>query len=72
MVSARSPDGSVLRIGHPDTNVGRLLARVMTELHQLYTIGFMPVTRDGQTHTLDVLALPPDLTVRARRAFIAQ
>jgi len=48
------------------------MARVMTELHQLYTIGFMPVTRDGKTHTLDVQALPPDLTVRARRAFIAQ
>lgn len=72
VVSARSPDGSVLPDRSPDSNFGRLLSRVMTELHQLYTIGFIPVTRDGKTHTLDVQALPPDLTVRARRAFIAR
>jgi VWFA-related protein len=46
-------------------------ARVADELHHQYALGFTPEKLDGKMHDLTVRALQPDLTVRARKRYLA-
>jgi VWFA-related protein len=45
--------------------------RVADELHQQYVLGFTPAVLDGKVHALDVRVLKPQLTVRARKSYLA-
>jgi VWFA-related protein len=54
-----------------NADLAATFGRVVEELHHQYTIGFVPVAFDGRTHALDVRALRPGLTVRARRSYVA-
>lgn len=45
--------------------------RVAQELHSQYLIGFAAPELDGQLHTLEVRVKRPDVTVRARRTYLA-
>jgi VWFA-related protein len=47
-------------------------ARVANELHHQYLIGFTAGTLDGELHRLDVRVRPSNLTVRARRTYLAE
>jgi len=44
---------------------------VVDELHHQYAIGFVPVVRDGKTHTLAIKIAGRGLTVRARNSYVA-
>ena len=44
---------------------------VADELHQQYLIGFSPARLDGRVHRLDVKVKRPDVTVRARKMYVA-
>jgi VWFA-related protein len=46
-------------------------ARVADELHHQYSLGFTPEKLDGKMHDLTVRASRPDLTVRARKRYLA-
>jgi VWFA-related protein len=45
--------------------------RVADELHRQYALGFTPAVLDGKLHTLTVRVAKPDLTVRARKSYLA-
>jgi VWFA-related protein len=45
--------------------------RVAEELHHQYLLGFAPTVLDGKTHRIDVRATGADLTVRARKSYLA-
>ena len=45
--------------------------RVADELHRQYVMGFTPETLDGTVHALDVRVKVPDMTVQARRSYLA-
>ena len=45
--------------------------RVADELHQQYLLGFAPAVLDGKTHRLSVRVRNRDLTVRARKNYVA-
>ena len=45
--------------------------RVAEELHHQYALGFTPTVLDGKMHTLQVRVAPPNMTVRARRSYLA-
>jgi VWFA-related protein len=46
-------------------------ARVAEELHHQYALGFAPEKLDGKMHDLTVRASQPELTVRARKRYLA-
>jgi hypothetical protein len=46
-------------------------ARVATELHQQYLLGFTPATLDGRLHALEVRVRKSGVTVRARKSYLA-
>jgi len=45
--------------------------RVADELHHQYLLGFAPALLDGKTHRIDVRIAGPDMTVRARKTYLA-
>jgi VWFA-related protein len=45
--------------------------RVAEELHHQYALGFTPTVLDGKMHTLQVRVASPNMTVRARRSYLA-
>ncbi|MGB2715465.1 MAG: VWA domain-containing protein [Vicinamibacterales bacterium] len=47
-------------------------AKVADELHRQYALGFEPSKLDGKNHRLEVKVKRPDLTVRARRGYLAE
>jgi Ca-activated chloride channel family protein len=47
-------------------------ARVADELHHQYLLGFAPKKLDDKEHKLQVKVSRPDLTVRARRSYVAR
>jgi VWFA-related protein len=47
-------------------------ARIADELHQQYLIAYTVPESDGRTHTIDVRAKPRNLTVRARKTYLAK
>ncbi|HXI31583.1 MAG TPA: VWA domain-containing protein [Vicinamibacterales bacterium] len=46
-------------------------ARVADELHHQYALGFAPEKLDGKMHEIAVKASKPELTVRARKRYLA-
>ena len=48
-----------------------LLARSISRLHELYTIGFPPVALDGRSHDLVVRVKRPGAKVRAKAGYVA-
>ena len=46
-------------------------ARVADELHRQYALGFTPERLDGKMHDLTVRIARPDVTVRARKRYLA-
>ena len=56
---------------HTTDELGRTFARVADELHRQYLLGFAPAEFDGTVHTLEVRLRDPNLTVRARRSYLA-
>ena len=56
---------------HTTEALGETFARVADELHRQYLLGFTPVNLDGKLHTLEVRMRDPNLTVRARRTYMA-
>ena len=53
------------------TELNSTFTRVADELHRQYLIGISPATTDGKTHTLEVRAKVPGMTVRARKSYLA-
>jgi len=47
-------------------------ARVADELHHQYLLGFTPAKLDDKEHKIEVKALRPDVTVRARKSYVAR
>ena len=52
-------------------DLGPTFTRVAQELHSQYVLGFVPPTRDGQLHEIDVRVKRRGTTARARRSYIA-
>ena len=56
----------------PKADLGQTFARVADELHHQYLIGFVPAKLDDKEHKLEVKISHPDMTVRARRSYVAR
>jgi hypothetical protein len=54
----------------PAPQLGSLLSRVVTELHQSYMLGFSTTKSDGQVHKLEVKVSRPGLHTQTRKAYI--
>jgi Ca-activated chloride channel family protein len=52
-------------------DLGPTFTRVAQELHSQYVLGFVPPTRDGQVHEIDVRVQRRGTTARARRSYLA-
>jgi VWFA-related protein len=52
-------------------DVARFLVRAVSRLHELYTLGFPPVARDGRMHGIAVRVKRAGVTVRARAGYVA-
>lgn len=52
-------------------NLSDVFATVADELHQQYLIGFRVPDADGKVHRLEISVSDPNLTVRARRSYLA-
>jgi len=53
------------------SDLATTFARVADELHHQYLMAFTATSKDGTLHRLDVKVKRPDVTVRARRGYIA-
>ncbi len=53
-------------------DLGATFKRVADELHHQYALGFTPTLLDGKMHTLTVRVPDPQMTVRARRSYLAE
>ncbi len=67
---ATATGGGYYEISSP-RELPRTFARVADELHHQYALGFTPVALDGKLHALTVRTLKPQLTVHARRSYLA-
>ena len=52
-------------------DLGPTFTRVAQELHSQYVLGFVPPTRDGELHEIDIRVQRRGTTARARRSYIA-
>ena len=52
-------------------NLAETFKRVVDELHHQYALAFTPQNLDGKMHTLAVHVTQPNLTVRARKSYLA-
>ena len=52
-------------------DLGPTFTRVAQELHSQYVLGFVPLTRDGEVHEIDIRVQRRGTTARARRSYIA-
>ena len=52
-------------------DLGPTFTRVAQELHSQYVLGFVPSTRDGEVHEIDIRVQRRGTTARARRSYIA-
>ena len=76
-----SPDGDLKKIAQHTgggyfeltraTELNSTFTRVADELHRQYLIGISPATTDGRTHTLEVRARVPGMSVRARKTYLS-
>ena len=81
MLAANLPDPGLARLAedtgggyteiHPRQDLGAAFAEVADELHQQYLLGFVPVTRDGKVHKLEVRVAGKGMTARARKTYRA-
>jgi Ca-activated chloride channel family protein len=55
----------------PRDDLGEAFARVANELHSQYLIGFLPPTRDGKAHNIDVRVSEKGMKPRARKSYLA-
>jgi len=55
----------------PRDDLAAEFARIAEELHQQYLLGFVPISRDGKVHDIDVRMHQNDLKARARRTYRA-
>lgn len=53
------------------SHLGPAFRKIVDELHHQYLLGFVPDVFDGQRHIIDVRVKRPDVTVRARRNYVA-
>jgi Ca-activated chloride channel family protein len=53
-------------------DLGSTFARIADELHHQYALGFSPTLLDGKMHALLVRVVPPGMTARARRSYLAR
>lgn len=53
------------------SDLASTFAHVANELHHQYLLAFTAPAKDGALHRLDVRVKRPDVTVRARRAYVA-
>jgi VWFA-related protein len=56
---------------HSNDDLGAIFERLADELHHQYLLGFTIAKADGRSHVLDVRPRDPNLTVRARRGYLA-
>jgi hypothetical protein len=56
---------------HSTDNLSATFARVALELHHQYLLAFTPAALDGATHALQVRVRQSEMTVRARKSYIA-
>jgi len=81
MMLADLPDPGLARVaeetggGYTEIRLGQDLgaafAGVADELHSQYLLGFLPPTRDGKVHDIDVRMTQRGLKARARKSYIA-
>lgn len=69
-ILAEDTGGGYFRLDRGD-DLTALFAQVADELHQQYSLGFVPANVDGLAHTLDVSSRRPGITVRARKGYVA-
>lgn len=62
--------GGYFELSGPN-DLARTFARVADELHRQYLLAFPAPAADGQVHALDVRLRQPNLTVRARKSYLA-
>jgi VWFA-related protein len=62
--------GGYFELSGPN-DLARTFARVADELHRQYLLAFPAPAADGQIHTIDVRLRQPNLTVRARKSYLA-
>lgn len=55
----------------PAADIAATMQRIADELHQQYVLGFAPESLDGRVHRLSVKTTRKELTVRARRTYVA-
>lgn len=55
----------------PNADINSTATWIASELHHQYLLGFVPPRLDGKPHELDVRVRRPDLTLRARRSYVA-
>jgi Ca-activated chloride channel family protein len=67
---AAETGGGVAFLG-PTTDVNSTATWIASELHHQYLLGFVPPKLDGKSHELEVRVKRPNLTVRARRSYLA-
>jgi VWFA-related protein len=53
-------------------DLGATFSQVADELHRQYWLGFAPQKLDGKVHTIDVRVKRADVSVRARKTYVAQ
>ena len=52
-------------------NLSDVFAAIADELHLQYLLGYRIPDTDGKLHRVEVIVSDPDLTVRARRSYLA-
>ena len=67
---AASTGGGYFELKSAD-NLVFTFERVADELHQQYVLGFTPAVLDSKLHSLTVRVTKPQLTVRARKTYLA-
>jgi VWFA-related protein len=67
---AAATGGGYFELKTPAT-LASTFARVADELHHQYALGFAPEKLDGKLHEITVRASQPELTVRARKRYLA-
>ena len=67
---AAATGGGYFELKSPAT-LASTFARVADELHHQYALGFAPEKLDGKMHDLTLRASQPELTVRARKRYLA-
>ena len=67
---ARETGGGTVFLS-PQSDVNSTATWITSELHHQYLLGFVPPKLDGKSHELEVRVRRPNLTIRARRSYLA-